>query len=542
MAGFIFGGNSGMSYEQLQRQREVAAALAARGPGAPRNIGEGLSAVGNALAIRGMTKRADAAETAMRGDFDAKWQGIFGGAGQPAPTGLPARGSGRVETMTEGEGIADDAMATLIKMGLTERGLPEHVADGFVMNAADESGFRTDINEINPLVPGSRGGFGLMQWTGPRRVALEGEAARRGVDPSDLQLQLDTIVAELQGPEARAGQSILSTKDAPSAATAIVSDYLRPAPENLSRRAAEYSSGGGYDINALAEVAGSPLASPGQRAVAEALLQQELTRMNPDPMQALELERAQLEVEALRNPQPDLTTTQQEYEMAKSQGFTGTFLDYQTALAEARRDQTTVNNNIPAGVEPLGTEGQILVPDDSQPSGYRVEVAAGSKLDQERADLAATDTRANELAATASEVVTTAASRARTAVAGQNFGSTGTSAAAMLPWTDSAEVVRQVDVLKAQAVASNLQAMRDASPTGGALGQVTAPELKLLADKSGALNPNSPTFLRDLEDYERTLLETIHGREEGRRIFEATRDPVGDDGVPTYNPQTGRWE
>jgi hypothetical protein len=156
-------------------------------------------------------------------------------------------------------------------------------------------------------------------------------------------------------------------------------------------------------------------------------------------------------------------------------------------------------------------------------------------------DTSRNDTRATELAATASEVVTSAAARARDAASNRNFGSTGTSVVANLPWTDSAEVVRQVDVLKAQAIASNLQAMRDASPTGGALGQVTAPELKLLADKSGALNPNSPTFLRDLADYERTLLETIHGREVGRRIFEETRGS-GEDGIPTFNPQTGQWE
>lgn len=297
---FIFGGNSGMSYEQLQRQREVAAALAARGPGAPRNIGEGLAAVGNALAVRGMTKRADAEEARMRGELDNTWAKAVGAnpGGGNMPTGTRMRSP---EPMTEGEAVADDAMATLIKLGLTERGLPEHVADGFVMNAADESGFRTDINEINPLVPGSRGGFGLMQWTGPRRVALEREAQGRGVDPSDLNLQLDTIVKEMIGPEARAGQSILSTKDAPSAAQAIVANYLRPAPENLARRSAEYGAGGGYDIAALAEVAGNPMASPGQRMVAETLLARAFEQ--PDPMAAIELEKAQLELEALRNPQ-----------------------------------------------------------------------------------------------------------------------------------------------------------------------------------------------------------------------------------------------
>jgi hypothetical protein len=75
--------------------------------------------------------------------------------------------------------------------------------------------------------------------------------------------------------------------------------------------------------------------------------------------------------------------------------------------------------------------------------------------------------------------------------------------------------------------------MRDASPTGSTgLGALTAPEMKVIQDKAGALDQNSPTFLRDLEDYERTLLRTIHGPEAGDRIFEATRAADGSGSQP----------
>ncbi len=43
----------------------------------------------------------------------------------------------------------------------------------FVMNFKDESGLDPGINEANPIVPGSRGGYGLYQLTGPRRKAYE---------------------------------------------------------------------------------------------------------------------------------------------------------------------------------------------------------------------------------------------------------------------------------------------------------------------------------------------------------------------------------
>ncbi len=54
---FIFGGNTPWTYEELKRQRAIADALAVD-TSAPKNVGEGLTAIGNALAYRGITKRA----------------------------------------------------------------------------------------------------------------------------------------------------------------------------------------------------------------------------------------------------------------------------------------------------------------------------------------------------------------------------------------------------------------------------------------------------------------------------------------------------
>ena len=62
--------------------------------------------------------------------------------------------------------------------GLVKRGVPQHVAEGVVMNFQDESGLNTGIQEKAPT--SGRGGFGLAQWTGPRRVALETYAAYQG--------------------------------------------------------------------------------------------------------------------------------------------------------------------------------------------------------------------------------------------------------------------------------------------------------------------------------------------------------------------------
>lgn len=125
--------------------------------------------------------------------------------------------------------------------GLVERGLAPHVAEGFVMNFRDESGLNPGINEANPLVKGSRGGFGLYQLTGPRRKTYEAFAAARGVDPSDVDAQLDFLVMELDGAEKSAGAKIRNTSTAGEAGAAIVNHFLRPAKEHRTSRAAKYA-------------------------------------------------------------------------------------------------------------------------------------------------------------------------------------------------------------------------------------------------------------------------------------------------------------
>ena len=128
--------------------------------------------------------------------------------------------------------------------GLIKRGLPEHVAKGFVMNFRDESGLDSNINEKDPLVAGSRGGFGLYQVTGPRRVAYEAFAKEQGKDLGDVDAQLDFLMVELGGTEAPASRSIMNTTTAGEAASVIVNKFLRPSTKHGYRqsRSARYLS------------------------------------------------------------------------------------------------------------------------------------------------------------------------------------------------------------------------------------------------------------------------------------------------------------
>lgn len=213
-------------------------------------------------------KRDEEAAAAAAAAFGGLVPGGMGPAGAPASA---ASGGGSVAPVTFDKAapqyIADDAMAALgkeplsmegrIREGLKARGLPEHVANGFIANFKDESNLNPGINEASPVVPGSRGGFGLAQWTGPRRKALEAFAASQGKPVDDLNVQLDFLMTELSGSEAGAGAAIMSAKNAPEAAAAIVNNFLRPAEQHRASREAEYL---GMDAGASAQA--DPLADP----------------------------------------------------------------------------------------------------------------------------------------------------------------------------------------------------------------------------------------------------------------------------------------
>ncbi len=120
---------------------------------------------------------------------------------------------------------------------------------------------------------------------------------------------------------------------------------------------------------------------------------------------------------------------------------------------------------------------------------------------------------------TTAEVVFNAFDRANQANNDRVAGGLLGQAAAFNPSSNNAELVRQVDTLKSIAAAENLNAMRQASPTGGALGNASDADIKLLKDKAGALDPASPHFERDLRDYVLTVSRVVHGYEEGTRLF-----------------------
>jgi outer membrane murein-binding lipoprotein Lpp len=84
-----------------------------------------------------------------------------------------------------------------------------------------------------------------------------------------------------------------------------------------------------------------------------------LKNMN-DPMQGLQAQKAQLEIENLRNPNAKLSETEKAYKQAVDDGFTGTRMDYEITMKEAGRNKIDINTGVklPSGYEWLDPNDQ----------------------------------------------------------------------------------------------------------------------------------------------------------------------------------------
>ncbi len=93
---------------------------------------------------------------------------------------------------------------------------------GIVGNLAQESTVALDSSIENSI-----GAFGIAQWLGPRRKALEKFASDRNIAPNDFDLQLDFILHELNTSEKRANKSLLSASTPSEAAASFVNKFER---------------------------------------------------------------------------------------------------------------------------------------------------------------------------------------------------------------------------------------------------------------------------------------------------------------------------
>ena len=342
--GFIFGGTTGMTYEDVQRQRRIADQLTA-GRNAPRNVGEGLTAIGNALAGRAINKRAEKRDEELRGQFNDQWGSLFGGSSSPYADAGGASAGGGAYTPPKPANTADMKYPTG-QYGTAPQGNID-AASGMDMGAPVEMDLAGGINETAEALgmdphdlatmisyetagtfdPAKKGP--TTQWGQHRGLIQFGEpqAEQYGVnwdDPMGSQLGADgAIVKYFKENGWKPGMGLMdaysiinaggpgryNASDANNGgAPGTVADKVNNQMDGHRKKAAALLGGsfapgpgtqvaqnGGMNMQTLAEVAGSPYASPGQKAMAQQMLQQQMQASDPQKQIAMQLQKAQLE-------------------------------------------------------------------------------------------------------------------------------------------------------------------------------------------------------------------------------------------------------
>jgi hypothetical protein len=321
---FIFGGSTPWTYEQVQRQRAIADRLRAANAETPRNVGEGLSAIGRALGARRRENRAERRTGELRAEYEASpaYQAIFGalGGGQPQGGSEPYIAPQPNAPITEGPLPLDNP-----------QGLPQSIVDA--VNGADSvsrfnDGLSVTESGGNYGVVNSEGYTGKYQF-GPARLQDYNTANNANVTMEEFranpQLQeqvqrwhvgdIDNFVAQ-NGLDQYIGQTIggvLITQDGLRAmahlgGNAGMKRFLEsggqynPSDSNgtsLADYAATHAGGGQpatmsadnrppqgqqgqIDPRAIMQLMANPMATPEQKQYLGMLLQQQMATQQPD--------------------------------------------------------------------------------------------------------------------------------------------------------------------------------------------------------------------------------------------------------------------
>lgn len=115
---------------------------------------------------------------------------------------------------------------------------PIRSEDGFAIvgNGGHECRGFTALQEIAPVVAGSRGGWGWMQWTGPRRRAFEAYCRRNKLDPASDQANYAWLFLELKGAEAKGISAVLGATGLEGKVKAFEKAFLRAGVKHYPSR------------------------------------------------------------------------------------------------------------------------------------------------------------------------------------------------------------------------------------------------------------------------------------------------------------------
>jgi hypothetical protein len=184
-----------------------------------------------------------------------------------------------------------------------------------------------------------------------------------------------------------------------------------------------------------------------------------------------------------------------EYEFARGQGFQGSLQDWITSGRKAGATNVTVGGGkygtIPQGYELVETE-----------QGARLQAIPGGPVEAETQKVQQAQQKAGEQTKQYADIVMEDIGRARELASGWTTGAG--SILSGVPGTSANDLRTLTATIRANIGFDRLQAMRESSPTGGALGQVTERELSFLQATMGNLEQSQSTeqFIKNLNRLE----------------------------------------
>lgn len=109
-------------------------------------------------------------------------------------------------------------------------------AAAIVGNLGHESGGFASLQEINPTVKGSKGGYGWPQWTGPRREAFRSYCERNGLAPASDEANYKYLFVELSGTYRNAIAAVKRAGSLPDKVKAFELAFERAGIKHYERR------------------------------------------------------------------------------------------------------------------------------------------------------------------------------------------------------------------------------------------------------------------------------------------------------------------
>lgn len=124
----------------------------------------------------------------------------------------------------------------IFKLLTADFGFSELDDSAVVGNLGHESGGFAFLQELKPMVPGSAGGYGWAQWTGPRRRLFEAYCKRNGLNPASDKANYGYLFVELKGDESKAVQAVKDAKTLQDKVIAFEKNFERAGIKHYDSR------------------------------------------------------------------------------------------------------------------------------------------------------------------------------------------------------------------------------------------------------------------------------------------------------------------